>query len=123
MAQDDLELANRFRAALEASVQSGNHDAIYPLLAPDVEWVTPQVTLHGTEELKDFLVWGSRAEIFDFEFGEGDSDELGDGRLRCEVHQVYRLKEEGDVAYERTRRIELTIHDSDISRYEMRIVA
>ena len=122
MATDELEIANRFRAALEASVQSGDHDALYPLLAPDIEWVTPQSTLHGIDELREFAIWGSRADTFDFEFGEGDWQDLGDGRFGSDVRQVYRLKEEGDVAYERMRRIELTVRDARVARYEMRIV-
>ena len=122
MATDELEIADRFRAALEASVQSGDRDALYPLLTPDVEWVTPQSTLHGIDELREFAIWGSRAETFDFEFGEGDWQDLGDGRFGCEVRQVYRLKEQGDVAYERMRRIELTVRDGRVARYEMRII-
>ena len=122
MANDELEIPNRFRAALEASVQSGDRDALYPLLAPDVEWVMPQSTLHGIDELREFPIWGSRAETFDFEFDEGDWQDLGDGRFACDVRQIYRLKEKGDLAYERMRRIELTIREGKISRYEMRIV-
>jgi hypothetical protein len=38
------------------------------------------------------------------------------------VHEIYRWKETGEVSYERDRRIELTIGDGKISRYEMRIV-
>jgi hypothetical protein len=38
------------------------------------------------------------------------------------VHEIYRLKETGEVSYERDRRIELTIGDGKVSRYEMRIV-
>jgi hypothetical protein len=38
------------------------------------------------------------------------------------VHEVYRLKETGEVAYERDRVVELTIRDGKIRRYEMQIV-
>ena len=37
--------------------------------------------------------------------------EHGGGRVGCEVHEVYRLKESGEVAYERDRRIELTVRE------------
>ena len=73
MGAEDVEVAGRFLAALEAAAESGDREAVYPLLAPD-------------------------------------------------VHQVYRWKETGEVSYERERRIELTIRDGKIGRYEMRIV-
>jgi hypothetical protein len=38
------------------------------------------------------------------------------------VHQVYRVKDSGDFAYERQRRIELTIQHGKVSRYEVRVV-
>jgi len=42
--------------------------------------------------------------------------------VACDVRQVYRVKETGDFAYEPRRRIELTIRDGMISRYEVRSV-
>jgi hypothetical protein len=38
------------------------------------------------------------------------------------VQQVYRLKETGEFAYERRLRIELTVQDGKIGRYEVRVV-
>jgi ketosteroid isomerase-like protein len=119
---DDLEIAGRFRAALETAVRTGDHEGVLELLAPDVEWVTPQRTLRGIEEVRTWRVWGSSGESFDFEFGEGEWVDHGDGRVACDVHQVYRVKETGDFAYERERRVELTIRDGLISRYEVRSV-
>jgi len=89
-------------------------------VAPDVEWITPQRTLHGAEELRTWRLWGSSAEAFDFEFDEGEWVDDGDGRVSCEVKQVYRVKETGDFAYERLRRVELAIRDGKIARYELR---
>jgi ketosteroid isomerase-like protein len=122
VSSDDLEIAGRFRAALENAVRTGDHEAVLELLAPDVEWVTPLRTLRGIDELKTWRVWGSSGESFDFEFGEGDWVDHGDGHVACDVHQVYRVKETGDFAYERERRIELTIRDGKVSRYEVRSV-
>jgi ketosteroid isomerase-like protein len=119
MAAEDVEVAERFREALEAAVRTGDREPIYGLLAPDVEWVMPQRTLHGVEEMRTEWTWGSSPETFDYEFGEGDWADRGDGRLVCDVRQVYRLKETGDFAYERTRRIQLTVRNGRISRYEM----
>jgi hypothetical protein len=36
------------------------------------------------------------------------------------VRETYRMKETGDFAYARERRIELTIREGMITRYEMR---
>ena len=46
----------------------------------------------------------------------------GDGRLVVDVHQVYRLKETGELAYERNRRIHVTIRDDKVGRYEMEAI-
>jgi ketosteroid isomerase-like protein len=120
---DDLELASRFRTALEAAAKTGDLEPLYPFLAADVEWVTPQRTLRGIDEVREQLIWGRPREHLDLEFEAGDWVRVGDAVFACEVHQVYRLKASGEVAYERNRRIELTFRDGRISRYEMRIVA
>jgi len=122
MRAEDVEVAGQFLAALEAAVESGGREAVYPLLSPDVEWVTPKRTLRGIEEIREELTWGSPPENLDLEFEAGDWVDLGDLRVACDVHQVYRWKETGEVSYERDRRIELTIRDGKIARYEMRIV-
>jgi ketosteroid isomerase-like protein len=116
---DDLELARRFRAALETAVRTGDHETLFELVARDVEWVTPQRTLQGIDELRAWRVWGSSGESFDFEFREGDWVDHGSGRVACDVQQVYRVKETGDFAYERRRRVELTIRDGQVQRYEL----
>jgi ketosteroid isomerase-like protein len=122
MGAEDVEVAGRFLAALEAAAESGDREAVYPLLAPDVEWVTPKRTLRGIDEIGKELTWASPPENLDLEFEAGDWVDLGDRRVACDVHQVYRWKETGEVSYERERRIELTIRDGKIGRYEMRIV-
>jgi ketosteroid isomerase-like protein len=119
VAAEDLEVANRFRAALQAAVRTGDHDPVLELVTHDVEWVTPQGTLHGIEELRSWRVWGSSGEAFDFQFDEGGWVDHGDGRVSCDVKQVYRVKETGEFAYERIRRFELTIRDGKIGRYEL----
>ena len=122
MATEDIEVAERFREALEAAVRSGDLEPVYPLLAPDVEWVTPQRTLRGIDEVKAQLTWIKPRETFDFEFSEEEWVDYGEGRLACRVHEVYRLKDSGEFAYERDRRVEVGIRDGKIGRYEMRIV-
>ena len=122
MGADDMEIARQFRISLEAAAKSGDREAVYPFLAADVEWVTPKRTLHGIDEVREELIWGSPPENLDLEFAEGDWLELGDGHVVSDVREIYRVKGTGDFAYERNRQIELTIRDGKISRYEMRIV-
>ena len=122
MPAEDMEVAGQFLAALEAAAQSGDREAVYPLLAPDVAWVTPMRILRGIDAIREARTWGSPPDTLDLEFEAGDWRDLGDGRVACDVHQVYRWKETGEVSYERDRRIEVTIRDGKISRYEMRIV-
>jgi ketosteroid isomerase-like protein len=122
VADEDMEVAGRFRVALETAVRTGDRDVVYALLAPDVEWVTPQRTLHGIDDMRANWTWGSSPDSFEYAFEEADWTDLGDGCLVCEVSQVYRLKESGEFAYERRRRVQLTIRDGKVSRYEMRLV-
>lgn len=122
MATNDAEVANRFRVALEAAVRTGDLEAVYPLLAADVEWVAPQRTLRGIDEVREQLDVTSLSDTFDFEFSEGEWVDEGGGLLVTEVREVYRLKESGEFGYARDRRVELTIRDGQISRYEIRNV-
>jgi hypothetical protein len=118
----NTETAQRFFGALETAAKSGDWDAVYPLLAPEVEWVTPKRTLNGIEEVRNDLTWASPPENLDVEFDVGDLEDLGGDRLAVEVQEVYRMKGTGDFAYHRTRRIEVAVSDERVHRYEMRIV-
>ncbi len=122
MPSESVEVAERFRVALEAAVRTGERDAVLELLAPDVEWVTPQRTLHGITDIQENWNWGSSPESFDYAFEEGEWTDDGEGRLVCEVRQVYRVRETGDFAYERMRRVRLTVQDGKIGRYEISII-
>ena len=122
MRAEDVEVAGQFLAALEEAAESGNRESVYPLLAPDIEWVTPKRTLRGIDEIREELTWGSPPENLDLEFQAGDWVDLGDRGVACDVHEIYRWKETGEVSYERDRRIELMIREGKIGRYEMRIV-
>ncbi len=120
MTAEELEVAERFRTALETAVQTADREAVFALLDPDVEWITPQRTLHGIDEMRADWTWGSSPETFEYAFEEGDWVDHGDGRLSCDARQVYRMKETGDFAYERDLRVQLTIRNGKISRYEMK---
>jgi ketosteroid isomerase-like protein len=122
MQPGELELATRFRNALELAAQTGDWSEVYPCLADDVEWVTPKRTLVGIDEVEHDLIWGTPPEHLDQEFRVGDWVDLGDRRAAVDVHQVYRVKGSGDFAYERDLRIEIAIRDRKIVRYEIRAV-
>ena len=118
----ELETANQFRAVLEVAAKTGDREALYAFLAPDIEWVMPVRTLQGIDQVREQMIWGAPPEHLDQEFQMGDWTDLGAGRVACDVHQVFRRKKNGEFAYERDLRIELSIQGTKIARYEMRIV-
>ena len=122
MSTDVAEIARRFLTAVETAAKTGERDPVYPFLAADVEWVTPQRSLVGVDAIREELTWGNPPDKLDLEFERGDLVELGDGRLASDVRQVYTLKTTGEFAYTRMRRVELTVRDGKVSRYEMRSV-
>lgn len=119
MSVRDLEVAREFLDALAVAATTGESEAIYPFLAPDVEWSTPQLALRSVSEVRERMAWLPTRENLEVEFGEPDLTDLGSGRVVTEVHEVYRMKKTGDFAYARERRIELTIREGMIVRYEM----
>jgi hypothetical protein len=120
MSADDLQIARQFGSALEGAAKTGDWTAVYPLLAADVEWVTPKRTLTGIDELEHDRIWGDPPEHLDLDFEVGDWVDLGDGRAAIDVRQVYRMKDSGDFAYQRDLHIEVVIRGSAIARYEIR---
>ena len=122
MTADDVKLAKQFLDALSEAARTGDREPVYPLLAPDVEWVTPKRDLHGIDEARDQLTWIRPPDNLDVELDEPELTDLGGGRIVSDVHETYRVKETGDYAYACDRRIDLTIRDGKIARYEMRVV-
>jgi hypothetical protein len=122
MIAGDLQLAREFLSALAGVAKTGERDALYPFLASDVAWLTPQRELRGLDEVRDQLTWLTPKEQLEIEFEEEEITDLGDGRIVSDVHETCRMKGSGDFAYARNRRIELTIREGKIARYEMRIV-
>jgi hypothetical protein len=123
MGAEDVEVATRFLRAAGASLKTGDREPVYPLLAQEVEWVTPMRTLHGVDEVRSELIWGFMPETLDVELELGELEDLGEGRVRCDVREEYRWKPTGEFAHERRRRVEVTVQDGKISRYEMRVVS
>ena len=122
MSADDLKIAKEFLQTLAAAAKTGERDALYPFLAPEVAWLTPQTDLHGLDEVRERLTWLTPKHRLDIEFEETGVTDLGEGRVVSDVHEIYSVKESGEFAYARDRRIELTIREGKIARYEMRIV-
>ncbi len=122
MSDDDLAVARQFLEALAAAARTGDHDGLYPLLAPDVEWLTPLRNLHGVGEVRDQPSWpwiAPRTSL-EIDFEEKETTDLGGGRIVSDFREVYRTKSTGDFAYARDRRIELTIRGDKVARYELR---
>ena len=122
MGTDIAEIATDFLTALEAAATTGERDPVYPFLAPDVEWVTPQRSLVGLDAIREELTWGNPPDKLDLAFERGDLVLLGEGRVASDLRQIYTLKTTGEFAYTRLRRVELTVRDGKVSRYEMRSV-
>jgi ketosteroid isomerase-like protein len=120
MSERDLELAREFLDALAVAATEGDADAVYPLLAPDVEWLTPQTDLGNIGEVRERLSLLAPPEHLEIEFGEPELRDLGSGRIVTDVHETYRMKATGELAYTRERRIELTVREGKIARYELR---
>jgi hypothetical protein len=122
MAAQDVEIATRFLNAVGAALKTGDREPVFPLVTQDVEWVTPERTFHGIDDAREHLIWGFPPDHLEVELQVGEVVDLGEGRVRSEIVQVYRWKQTGEFAHERHRRIDLTITGGRISRYEMRIV-
>jgi ketosteroid isomerase-like protein len=122
VSSDDLAVAKQFLDALEAAANSGDHEPLFPLLAPDVEWLTPLRSLRGIAEVRDQPSWpwiAPRTNLH-IRFEELETKDLGDGRVVSGFREIYRAKSTGDFAYARDRRIDLTVRGDKIARYELR---
>jgi hypothetical protein len=119
---DDLVVAGRFLDALAAAAATGDREPLHAFLAADVEWEMHKRVLRGIDEVREGLAWVKPPDNLDVEFERGDLRDLGVGRLVVDVHETYRVRGTGDFAYARDRRIELTIREGRVVRYEMRVV-
>ena len=84
--------------------------------------MTPQRSLFGLDAIRAELTWGNPPDKLDLAFERGELVLLGEGRVASDVRQIYTLKTTGEFAYTRLRRVELTVRDGKVSRYEMRSV-
>ena len=116
-----MEIVRRWREVLV----DDDPEAAALLLAPDVEWVVVSgESLRGIDEVRRYCAGSGSGgpEKLDVEFDPGELEDLGDGRVSALNHQVYRWKETGELAHERRARIEYTIRDGRIVRYEAKLL-
>ena len=57
---EDVEVAERFDAALDAAFNTGDREGVYAFFADDIEYTTPHRTLRGLTELREKLHLGRR---------------------------------------------------------------
>jgi ketosteroid isomerase-like protein len=121
MSAEDLAFARQFLDTLAAAAESGDLEDVYPLLDPDVHWMTPQRDLRGTDEVAALFSWYSPDEIrHEVEFDIQSVTDLGGGKIAADFQELYRTKQTGELAYTRDRQIVLTIREGKIASYEMR---
>jgi ketosteroid isomerase-like protein len=92
MSLTNVEVANNFRAALEAALRTGECEGVLALLSPDIEWVMPQHTLHKAAEIEEDLKRLQPPPSLDVEFESENWVDYGEGRLSCEVHAAHRSR-------------------------------
>lgn len=120
MSEPDLDTAQQFQSAVEGALSTGDFEPVVALLAPDVECVMPQHTLHGVDAFTEELSRARPSDRFELEFENGDWKQLGNGRYFCEIRALYRSTVSDDYSYSRDRSFELTVSDGKVSRFEMR---
>lgn len=120
MTAPDLETAQQFRSAIEVGLRTGDFAAVVALLTPDVECVTPVHTGRGIDAMTAELSRGRPGESLDVEFENSDWKRLGEGRYSWNTRALFRSNATGELSHTRDRSFELTIHDGQVSRCEMR---
>ena len=120
MSAEDLDVAERFSAALDAAYASGDREGVYALFADEIEYTTAHRTLRGLSEVREKLEWGGELDNLDVELEEGEWQDLGDGHVTRDVRLVQRWKETGEVAAVMQVQVDLTIQNGEITRYERR---
>jgi hypothetical protein len=65
MSAPDLDLARQFQSAAEAAMRTGDFEPLVALLAPDVECVTPQHSVRGTDAFTEELRRARPSERFE----------------------------------------------------------
>ena len=132
MSTEIAEIATAFLTALEAAAKTGDRDPVYPFLAPDAEWVTPQRDLVGIDEIRRELTWVNPPDKLDLEFERGDWSSSaraasprrapglhaeGDGRVRVQAAaagRADRSRRQGEPLRDAQRRVSAPPPGSEI---------
>jgi ketosteroid isomerase-like protein len=85
------------------------------LVDPDVETVTPRATVRGIAACRQVLEKAGGDEQFAMEQAEPELEETN-GDIVARTHEIARWRETGEVAYERTFALRLTLDDERIVR-------
>lgn len=119
MSAEDVDLAKRFRAALEAAFATGDRELVYAFFADDIEYTSPRRTLRGLDEVREKLSWGGgELENLDSEYEDGEWQDLGESHVVSEDRVVQRWKETGEIAAVMLVTVDLTTRDGKIARLE-----
>ena len=119
MSAEDVDIAARFDAAVDAAFEAGDHELAYAFFGEDIEYTTPHRTLHGLDEVREKLKWGGEEpENLDVEREDGDWQDLGGGHVVRESRVGQRWKETGEVAAIMRVSLGLRIRDGKIMRLE-----
>jgi ketosteroid isomerase-like protein len=117
---DDVAVAREFLEVLAAGAQTGDLEGVFPFLSVDVEWLTPQRDMRSLGEVREGLARYSPRESLDIDFERQELVDLGDGVVVLDFRELYLTRSTGELAYARERRIQLTVREGKIARYEMR---
>jgi hypothetical protein len=120
MTMTDVAVAEAFLGVLATAAKTGDHEALYPMLTADIEWVTPYRTIVGIDNIRQDLTWLHPPDRLDIEFGSVESEDVGDGRIVSKAWETYRVEATGEQAYVRLCTIELVVRGGRVSRYERR---
>ena len=120
MTMTDIAVAEAFLGVLATAAKTGDHEALYPMLTEDIEWVTPQRTIVGIDSIRRDLTWLHPPDRLDIEFSDVESVDVGDGRIVSKAWETYRVETTGEQAYVRLCTIELVVRGGRVSRHERR---
>jgi broad-specificity NMP kinase len=97
------------------AVAAHDFEAAMELVDPDVETVTPRGTVRGVAACRQVLQKAGGDEQFAMEQAEPQFEEI-EGDVLARTREIARWRETGEVAYERTFALRLTLDDDRIVR-------
>jgi len=105
---------DRARKFVEAVI-AHDLDAAQQFLDPDVETVTPRVSVRGIAACRDVLLKAIGDEQFTKEQSQPRFEDV-DGDVIARTREIARWRESGEMAYEREFALRLTLNDERIVR-------